>query len=83
VQVEKEDDKKIINLLAVYRNHDFYERAYGNYLGLIKLIQYIANETNSEVGNLTCISSHAELNGKNKKRLIEIAERIIGDYDAI
>ena len=48
-----------ISLLAVYRNHDFLKRAYGNYLGLCKLLQYIAAETNSNLGRVTCISSHA------------------------
>lgn len=50
---------RTINLLAVYRNHDFLERAYGNYYGLCKLLEYIAFATNSQVGSLTCISSHA------------------------
>ena len=80
VQVEKDiNNQKIINLLAIYRNHDFYQRAYGNYLGLIKLLHYIANETNSKIGKLTCFSSHAFLEGKNKKQLISIANTIIGE----
>ncbi len=48
-----------LSLLCVYRNHDFLERAYGNYWGLCYLLNLIACETNMEPGTLTCISSHA------------------------
>jgi len=48
-----------IGLLAVYRNHDFLERAYGNYWGLCRLLAFICNETDSTIGPVTCISSHA------------------------
>ena len=73
VQVELIDSIRYINLLAVYRNHDFRTRAYGNYYGLGKLIEYIATETQSRVGTLTCVSSHAYINA-NKGKLAEIAE---------
>lgn len=70
------NNKKIINLLAVYRNHNFTERTYGNYLGLCNLIKYIANETNSEIGTLTCISSHAYVQNY-KIELLQISETIL------
>lgn len=79
VQVEAgEIQRYCINLLAVYRNHDFLERAYGNYLGLCKLLEYIAAETNSEVGKLTCISSHAYVQN-HKRELESLAGFILGD----
>ena len=53
-----------VSLLAVYRNHDFLKRAYGNYLGLCKLLQYIAYETGSNLGRVTCISSHAYIDSQ-------------------
>lgn len=79
VQVENNNvyDKQI-NLLAVYRNHDFTERAYGNYYGLCNLLNYIANETNAIAGNLTCISSHAYV-PNYKKELASIAEGILNN----
>ena len=73
VQVELQNSVRYINLLAVYRNHDFRAKAYGNYYGLGKLIEYIASETNSRVGVLTCVSSHAYIN-VDKDELTEIAE---------
>lgn len=66
VQVEPGDKRKI-GLLAVYRNHEFIERAYGNYRGLCLLINYIAHETNSDPGTLTCVSSHAYVKSNKVK----------------
>jgi len=48
-----------VGLLCVYRNHDFVERAYGNYWGLCELTKFIARETGAQPGTLTCVSSHA------------------------
>jgi thymidylate synthase len=68
---------KIINMLAVYRNHDFTNRAYGNYLGLCNLLRYIACETNSQTGTLTCVSSHTSV-PKYGSTLFGIANNILG-----
>jgi thymidylate synthase len=48
-----------LGLLAVYRNHDFLERAYGNYWGLCNLLRFLAAEVGAAPGPLTCVSSHA------------------------
>jgi len=53
---------RTISLLAVYRNHDIVERAYGNYLGLGQLLAFLCTETGSSAGQLTCLSSHAYIN---------------------
>lgn len=58
VQIKK-GNPNILSLLATYRNHDFLTRAYGNYWGLCELTKFIAHETNSRPGALTCVSSHA------------------------
>lgn len=84
VQVEKDSyaqNGRKISMLAVYRNHDFRERAYGNYLGLCDLLNYICSETNSSIGYLTCISSHAYASS-NHKELSHIADLIIGENNA-
>ncbi|MCX7012805.1 MAG: hypothetical protein NTW86_09655 [Candidatus Sumerlaeota bacterium] len=49
----------MLGLMAVYRNHDFLKRAYGNYRGLCQLIAFLAKEVGGVPGPLTCISSHA------------------------
>jgi hypothetical protein len=74
--VPNQNNIKIINMLAVYRNHDFTRRAYGNYLGLCNLLKYIAHETNSQIGTLTCVSSHAFVSNFGST-LLSIANNIL------
>lgn len=53
-----------LGLMCVYRNHDFLERAYGNYWGLCNLLCFVAEETDSAPGPLTCVSSRAHVENK-------------------
>jgi len=53
-----------LGLMAVYRNHDFLQRAYGNYWGLCNLIGFLAREVGGRPGPLTCVSSHAYVSEK-------------------
>jgi hypothetical protein len=48
-------------LTVMYRNHYYIARGLGNFIGLSRLQQFIANETGISVGPLTCISTHAEI----------------------
>ena len=76
VQLEPTERRRRLGLLCIYRNHDFLERAYGNYWGLSNLLCFLAKETDSDVGTLTCISSHAYIPSKKaafKKLLEELA----------
>jgi len=61
-------DPRTLGLLCVYRNHDFLERAYGNYWGLCNLTQFLAREAGVSPGSLTCISSHAYVDATNSKK---------------
>ncbi|MBW7998088.1 MAG: hypothetical protein FVQ81_16270 [Candidatus Glassbacteria bacterium] len=74
LQLEKKR-KLRIGLLAVYRNHEFLKRAYGNYWGLCNLLRFVAKETNAEIAPITCISSHAYVDSK-KTELIELMREI-------
>jgi len=62
-----------LELLCVYRNQDFLERAYGNYWGLCNLARFLAKETESEFGSITCISSHAYVD-KHREMFREFLE---------
>ena len=66
VQAEPDqaDQPMTLGLLAVYRNHDFLERAYGNYWGLCNLLRFFIKEIGGAPGPLTCVSSHAYVSGK-------------------
>ena len=48
-----------VSLLAIYRSHDFISRAYGSYLGLGRLLQFVAHESGFPAGELTCVSASA------------------------
>lgn len=50
-----------VNLTAVYRSHTYCERALGNLIGLAQLQSFVATEAKLQLGTLSCLSSHAEL----------------------
>ena len=49
-----------IHLSALYRNHHFITHGYGNYIGLGRLMRFVAREVNYQVGELLTISTHAD-----------------------
>lgn len=53
-------DKNTVSMLAVYRNHDFFSKAFGNFIGLGQLLKYICQETGRNPGTLVCHSAHAD-----------------------
>jgi len=71
--VQMEKNGPTLGLLAVYRNHYFVERAYGNYWGLCNLINFLAQETGCYIGPLTCVSSRARIES-NKRNIISFVE---------
>ncbi len=74
-------DENRIRLTAHYRNHYFVERAYGNYIGLARLQHFIATETGLQVGPLTCISGHAELEEKHADMVfVHMLRQLIEEY---
>ena len=48
-------------LTAQYRNHYYIEKLLGNLIGLGRLMGFVAAETNSKVGSLTVLSTHAQI----------------------
>lgn len=68
----------VVHLSAVYRNHDFISRAYGNYLGLGRVLRFVAQQSGFPVGELTCLSSSATAEvghgaGMGRRALEELA----------
>ena len=57
-----------LSLTVLYRNHAYIARGLGNFIGLGRLMAFVAMETGAEVGSLTCISTHAFIDhGKTKR----------------
>lgn len=50
-----------LSLLAVYRSHDYFLKALGNFIGLSRLLRFVADSTGLERGRLVCVSSYATL----------------------
>jgi hypothetical protein len=48
-----------VHLTALYRSHDYVSRAYGNYIGLGRVLAFVGNESGWPIGEVTCISSSA------------------------
>lgn len=65
-----------MNLLALYRNHDFAERAYGNYLGLGNLLYFLASKTGFQAGTVTCVSSNAFIKSEHRTGLRNIIKGV-------
>ncbi len=55
-------------LTVMYRNHAYVARGLGNFIGLGRLMAFVADQTGVTLGSLTCISTHAEIDhGKNTR----------------
>jgi hypothetical protein len=48
-----------LDLVVVYRNHDFFNKVLGNFIGLGRLLHFICSSTNKQPGKLVCHSVHA------------------------
>lgn len=49
-----------LHLTATYRNQYFVARAYGNYVGLARLVKFVAGESGCNPGEILCVATHAD-----------------------
>jgi hypothetical protein len=49
-----------VHMNATYRNQAFITRAYGNYIGLAALLQFIATEAGAQPGEVQVVATHAD-----------------------
>jgi hypothetical protein len=71
---------KTLVLTAVYRNHFYIEKLLGNLVGLGRLMAFIAQEAGLNVGALTVVSTHAEIDTPRNTRRADI-EAIVARFD--
>lgn len=50
-----------LHLTALYRRHYYLARAYGNFLGLARLLNFLAHESGRQVGQMLVVGTHAEI----------------------
>lgn len=48
-----------LDLVVVYRNHDFFNKVLGNFVGLGRLLRFISTASNKQPSKLICHSVHA------------------------
>jgi thymidylate synthase len=64
----KLDQEKRLLLTVMYRNHAYIARGLGNFIGLGRLQRFVAEQAGAQMGSLTCVSSHAEIDfGRSNK----------------
>lgn len=51
--------KGVVHMTALYRNHDFIKRAYGNYVGLGRVLRFVGRQSGWPIGELSCVSASA------------------------
>ena len=64
--------KGVVHMSALYRNHEFLERAYGNYVGLGRVLRFVAHQSGWPVGELTCVSASVTLGRFSRRSLNEL-----------
>jgi len=70
---------KRLLLTAMYRSHDYTQKALGNLLGLARLQAFVAEQAELEVGPLVCHSTYAWLDkgtGRGLKRIEELISAV-------
>lgn len=73
-----------LHLTAQYRRHSYVARAYGNFLGLARLLNFLARESGHDVGSMLVVGTHAEIeNAPGRADLLGAAAAAEGDVRPI
>ena len=67
-------DDGVVDLVAVYRNHDYFAKALGNFVGLGRMLQFVCDAATKTPGKLICHSVHAYHSG-SKAQMRTLIER--------
>lgn len=70
VHAMSQDSGYSLSACAFYRNHDFLQKALGNYIGLGQLLGFLSDCSNLPLGKLYVISGHAYCDQKKLVRRI-------------
>lgn len=56
-----------LSLSAVYRSHDYFQKALGNFVGLTRLLKFVCFHSGLQAGTMTCLSTYASLQNQQAK----------------
>jgi hypothetical protein len=68
-------DTDTLSMTVAYRSHDYFLKALGNFIGLIRLLKFVCRHTAMSEGTLTCLSVYAHLQGRVKATRQLLAEK--------
>lgn len=74
-------ETRTLSLTVMYRNHYYIEKLLGNLIGLGRLMDFVAREGKVAMGNLTVISTHAEIDQPGGTKRPDV-EKLLADFDA-
>jgi len=57
----------VLSMTAVYRSHDYFQKALGNFVGLTRLLRFVCQHAHMTPGTLTCMSTYATLQNQQAK----------------
>lgn len=73
-----------LSMVALYRRHEYEARAYGNFLGLARLLAFLASESGRRVGELLVVTGHAvATDAPGRHSLLEAAQQSAGTVTSI
>lgn len=68
---------KTLGIFALFRSHDFGRKAYGNYLGLGRLLRYVSSEAKCDSGSIICYSRSAHIRSKEYSAIKKTVHQIL------
>ncbi len=68
-------DSRQLTVTAFYATQYFYERAYGNYLGLCDLGRFVAREIGLELNRMTCVAAIGQVGKIQRKSAEKLAKQ--------
>jgi hypothetical protein len=72
-------DGSFLHLVAHYRSQYLVQRAYGNHLGLGRLLRYVSEQTELEIGELMVIGAYAQIDPKvSRPKLRAAIDPVLG-----
>lgn len=73
-----------LHLTAQYRRHSYVARAYGNFLGLARLLNFLAAESGYQVGGMLVVGTHAEIEqARGSSELLAAAQAAQGNVRSV
>ena len=75
-------DRRLL-LTAIYRNHYYIARLLGNLIGLGRLLRFVAEQSGLQVGELSVLSTHAQIDTVGSRgeidELLKLCRAIVDD----